>query len=121
MGEKQQPGGELSLVGTGAVFEGKIRTDGGIRIDGKVIGDVHAKTSAVIGPEGTLEGNLAARNVSVSGRVHGNLTALEKLTLETKSIVSGDIRAARLVVDEGSTFDGKCDMSTAATGKQEHT
>jgi cytoskeletal protein CcmA (bactofilin family) len=114
MAEKQHPIGDLSLVGSGAVFEGKIITEGGIRIDGKVVGDVRAKSGAVVGPEGILEGSLAARTVSIAGKVQGNLTATEKLTLEAKSIVSGDIRAARLVVDEGSVFDGKCDMSAAS-------
>jgi cytoskeletal protein CcmA (bactofilin family) len=114
MADKQPTAGELSLVGSGAVFEGKIRTDGGIRIDGKVVGDVNAKSSAVVGPDGIIEGSLAARNVSVAGKVQGNLTAADKLTLEAKSIVSGDIKASRLVIDEGSVFDGKCDMSTAS-------
>jgi len=121
MAEKQRTYGELSLVGVGSVVEGKIRTEGGIRVDGKVIGEVVAKSSAAVGPEGIIEGSLSARNISVAGKVQGNLTAMEKLTLEAKSIVSGDIRASRLVVDEGAMFDGKCAMSTGGPSDSEST
>ena len=109
MAEKQS--NELSLVGAGTVFEGKLRSEGSVRIDGKLVGDVVAKGNAAVGPAGVVEGNLSAKNVSIAGRVQGNLVASEKLVLEAKSSVKGDIRAVRLVVDEGALFDGHCAMS----------
>lgn len=116
MSEKNKETGVPSLVAEGAVFEGKIRTEGSITIDGKLAGDVIAKGNARIGSDGTLEGNMTARNVSVGGKVQGTVTANEKLFLEAKSIVKGDIRAMRLVVDEGAMFDGKCAMTGQASG-----
>jgi cytoskeletal protein CcmA (bactofilin family) len=121
MAEKHQGYGDVSLVGLGSVVEGAIRTDGGIRIDGKVIGEVVAKAAAAIGEQGVIEGSVTAKSISVAGRIKGNLTASEKLTLEAKSVVAGDIRAARLVVDEGAVFDGKCEMSSLAPGSPEET
>ena len=114
--EKRQSDGELSLVGAGAVIEGKFRTEGSIRVDGRLVGEIAAKSDAAIGEAGILEGSLAAKNISIAGKVQGNLTAAEKLTLESKSIVRGDIRAARLVIDEGAMFDGKCAMTSAPAG-----
>ena len=113
--EKRQANGELSLVGAGAVVEGRIRTEGSIRIDGRLVGEIVAKSNAAIGEAGILEGSLAARNISIAGKVQGDLTAVEKLTLEPRSIVRGDIRAARLVIDEGAMFDGKCAMTSTAS------
>lgn len=110
MAEKRQTNGELSLIGQGTTVEGKVITEGSIRIDGTVHGDVTAKANAAIGSSGILEGNLSARNVSLAGKVKGTITAAEKLVLETKSILQGDIRATRLVVDEGAVFDGRCKM-----------
>jgi cytoskeletal protein CcmA (bactofilin family) len=112
MAEKREPSEELSLVGPNTAIEGKIKTEGSIRIDGKLLGDVMAKVNAAIGSSGVVEGSVAARNVSVAGRIKGTVTAAEKLILEAKSVTRGDIRAARLVVDEGAMFDGRCDMST---------
>jgi cytoskeletal protein CcmA (bactofilin family) len=113
-------GGELSLVGTGTVVEGKIKTDGSIRIDGKIVGDLIAKANVAVGLGGVVEGNLIGKNVSLAGKVVGTVEASEKLVLEPKSMVKGDIRAARLVVDEGAVFDGQCLMSSSSTpGKPE--
>ncbi|MDH4068806.1 MAG: polymer-forming cytoskeletal protein [Ignavibacteria bacterium] len=114
MADKNQGLGEISLVGKGSKVEGSISTDGGIRIDGTVVGEIKAKSTAAVGEGGVVEGSLTAKSISVAGKVQGNLTATEKLTLEARSIVSGDIRAARLIVDEGAVFDGKCKMSSGA-------
>jgi len=121
MADKSQEFGDVSLIGKGSILEGTIKTDGGVRIDGRVMGDVIAKGSAAVGESGEVEGSLTAKSISVAGKVQGNLTATEKLTLEARSIVSGDIRAARLIVDEGAVFDGKCDMGTGASGTAENT
>ena len=112
MADKPQTNGELSLVGTKTTIEGVIRTEGSIRIDGRLVGDVIAKANAAVGATGLVEGNVTARNISLAGKVNGTVTAYEKLVLEGKSVMRGDVRAARLVVDEGALFDGHCAMSS---------
>ncbi|MEO8166634.1 MAG: polymer-forming cytoskeletal protein [bacterium] len=109
MADKQQTG-DLTLIAANTVFEGKIKTEGSIRIDGKFVGDILAKANAAVGGTGTIEGTLSARTITVAGKISGKVTAEEKLVLESKSVMQGDIRAAKLVVDEGAMFDGKCDM-----------
>jgi cytoskeletal protein CcmA (bactofilin family) len=110
--------GELSLVGAGTVIEGKIRTEGSIRIDGKLHGDLNAKVNIAVGENGVIEGNVSARNISLAGKVSGTVTATEKLVLEGKSVMKGDIRASRLVVDEGAMFDGQCAMTTVPSSQR---
>lgn len=112
MADKQQST-ELTLIATNTVFEGKLKTEGSIRIDGKFLGDIAAKANAAVGATGTIDGTLSARTITVAGKISGKVTAEEKLVLESKSVVHGDIRAAKLVVDEGAMFDGKCDMKQA--------
>jgi len=109
----KQANSELSFVGSSTVVEGKIKTDGSIRIEGKLVGDLVSKANAALGSNGVVEGTLHARNVTVAGKIVGTVTASEKLILETRSMVKGDIRAAQLVVDEGAVFDGHCAMSAA--------
>jgi cytoskeletal protein CcmA (bactofilin family) len=109
----KQANSELSFVGGTTVVEGKIKTDGSIRIDGKLIGDLVSKADAALGNNGVVEGNMIARNVTLAGKVTGTVTASEKLVLEARSMVKGDIRAAKLVVDEGAVFDGHCAMSAS--------
>jgi len=113
MAIKTETGGELNLVAAGTVFEGKLRTPGSIRIDGKIIGEVTAAQNISVGGSGDVDGNITAKNVTIGGKIKGMVVAQEKLVLETKAIVRGDIRAAKLVIDEGAMFDGKCMMAEA--------
>ena len=102
---------ELNLLGAGTSVEGKIRTQGSIRIDGKLVGEVHAAENVAIGLTGEIEGMINGRIVTVGGKIRGNVTAVDKLVLEGKAVVRGDVRAARLVVDEGAQFDGRVSMT----------
>lgn len=111
---KTETGSELNLVAAGTVFEGKLRTPGSIRIDGKIIGEVSAAQNISLGSTGEVEGNMTAKSVTIGGKIKGTIVAQEKLVLESKALVRGDIRAARLVIDEGAQFDGKCIMAGEA-------
>jgi cytoskeletal protein CcmA (bactofilin family) len=106
---------DLTLIAANSSFEGKIKTEGSIRIDGKFVGDINAKANAAIGQTGSIDGTISARNITIAGKISGSVTAAEKLVLEAKSIMHGDIRATKLVVDEGAVFDGKCDMKQGAS------
>ncbi len=113
MATKDSAGTELNLIAAGTVFEGKIRTPGSIRIDGRVVGDVMATQNATIGPGGDVTGNISAKNVSVGGKINGSIIALEKMVFEAQAVVRGDVRAAKLVVNEGAMYDGQCAMADA--------
>lgn len=101
----------LNLIGAGTVVEGKIRTQGSIRVDGKLTGEVHAAENLAIGVTGDIEGAVNGRNVTVGGKVKGNITSADKLVLESKAVVRGDVKASKLVIDEGAVFDGKVTMT----------
>lgn len=111
MAVKPETATELNLIAAGTVFEGKIRTPGSIRIDGRIIGEITATQNISVGSSAEIDGNVAAKNVTIGGKIKGLIVAQEKLVLEAKALVQGDIRAARLVIDEGAMFDGKCNMS----------
>ena len=108
---KSEANGELNLIAAGSVFEGKLRSPGSIRIDGKIVGEVNATQNVAVGSSGDVEGNISAKNITVGGRTKGMISAQEKLVLEAKAVVRGDIHATKLVIDEGAVFDGKCVMS----------
>lgn len=108
---KTESGSDLNLIAAGTVFEGKLKASGSIRVDGRIVGDVVATQNISVGTSGDVEGNLNAKGVTIGGKVRGSVIAQEKLVFESKAVVKGDIRAARLVVDEGATFDGKCAMT----------
>jgi cytoskeletal protein CcmA (bactofilin family) len=108
---KIDPVKEMNIIGAGTVVEGKIRSQGNVRVDGKLIGEVTASESLSVGITGEIEGNVTAKNVTVGGKVRGTISATEKIVFEGKSVIRGDIRATRLIIDEGSIFDGRVSMT----------
>jgi len=108
---KNDPIRELNLIAAGTVVEGKIRSQGSVRVDGKVVGEVAASESLAVGVTGEIEGNVSAKNVTVGGKIRGSINAAEKVVFEGRSSVRGDIRATRLVIDEGCIFDGRVTMA----------
>jgi cytoskeletal protein CcmA (bactofilin family) len=111
MADKNQATGTFSVIGNNTVITGNLRTEGSIRVDGKIVGNVVTQADAAVGMNGVVEGSVDARNITVAGKVMGTLTASQKLVLEGKSVMKGDIRTARLVVDEGAVFDGRSSMT----------
>jgi cytoskeletal protein CcmA (bactofilin family) len=116
MADKNQVAGTFSVIGNNTVITGNIRTEGSIRVDGKIVGNVVTQADAAVGMNGVIEGSVDARNITVAGKVMGTLTAAQKLVLEGKSVMKGDVRTARLVVDEGAVFDGRSSMTAPAPG-----
>ncbi len=102
---------ELNIIAAHTSVEGKIKAQGSLRIDGKIIGDINASENIAIGAVGEVEGNITAKNIIVGGKVRGNIFASEKILLESKSVVHGDVKANKLIVDEGATFNGRVSMS----------
>lgn len=116
MAEKNQTGGTFSVIGAGTVVTGNIKTDGSIRVDGKIVGNLVTQSDAAVGLNGVVEGSVDARNITIAGKVLGTLTAAQKLILEGHAVLKGDLRTSRLVVDEGAVFDGRSSMTGSPGG-----
>lgn len=101
---------ELNFLGGGTVVEGTIKTDNSVRIDGKLKGKLICKNTLTIGLNGEIEGEVQAKNAIVGGKIKGKVSIVEKLVLESKSILIGELKAAKLIIDEGAVFDGTADM-----------
>jgi cytoskeletal protein CcmA (bactofilin family) len=103
--------GELTtIIGKGTVLDGNMKVQNSARVDGKVIGNVRATDTVVIGKDGMVEGNVHSKDLLVAGKIKGNIVVSGKVVLESKSFIQGDIKASRLIVDDGAQFDGKCSM-----------
>lgn len=100
----------INLIGAGTNIEGDIRSNGDIRIDGTVHGQVISKAKVVIGATGIVEGDVNSQNADVSGTVKGKITVNELLFLKSSSKINGDIVTGKLVVEVGANFTGSCNM-----------
>ena len=109
-GRQEFAGSSINLIGSGTVIEGDIRSNGDLRIDGAVHGNVYSKAKVVVGSTGHVEGNINCQNADVSGTVKGKSTVNELLFLKSSSKMNGDIVTGKLVVEVGATFTGSCNM-----------
>lgn len=109
---KNQPanGPILNIIGAGTRIEGAISCDGDIRIDGTVKGTVTSKAKIVIGPTGSIEGDLFCENADVSGKIFGSIEVNELLFMKSTSYLEGDITTTKFIVEAGAKFNGNCRM-----------
>jgi cytoskeletal protein CcmA (bactofilin family) len=103
---------EVTIISAGVLIEGKMSSNGNIRIDGTINGNVMADGNITVGENGEINGEINGEAVTVGGRVIGSVTAKEKLTLEAKSYLKGDLLTKILVIDAGAIFDGKSSMNS---------
>jgi len=108
---KMSGSGELStIIGVDASLEGRLNVEHSMRVDGRIKGELVSGETVTIGPGGQVEGDITARDIIVGGAVTGKLNASGKVGLESKSVLSGDLKASRLVIQEGAVFNGTSDM-----------
>ncbi|MBU2494453.1 MAG: polymer-forming cytoskeletal protein [Bacteroidetes bacterium] len=106
---------DVSILSRGIKIEGNIFSEGNIRIDGKVTGNVETSSNLTLGEHSDLNGEIKAKNITISGKVEGTLFTSEKLVLESKSLVIGDISCKILVVESGAKFNGNSRMGDQQT------
>lgn len=104
--------GQTSIIAQGCKFEGKVQVRGTLRIEGEFKGDIGTPESLVIGKTGVVHGSVMVKNAIIGGQLFGNITAENKIELQSGSHVEGDIKTKRLVIDEGVFFEGNCSMGS---------
>ena len=110
MKANEKPSDLNTILGKGSVFEGKLRVQHTLRVDGKFTGDIMTSDTLIVGKEGDVNGNVKARMLIVGGKLSGTAEIKEKLVLESKSEFHGEMKTSKLVIDEGAVFDGRCSM-----------
>jgi cytoskeletal protein CcmA (bactofilin family) len=108
---------EVTIISSGVVIEGKVTSNGNVRVDGIVKGDITAQGNLTVGEHGSIQGQLAGETVSIGGKVDGTVNAKEKLVLESKAVLKGDLITKILVVEAGAMFEGKSSMGSQSSFK----
>lgn len=101
----------VTIISSGVIVEGKLSSNGNVRIDGTVNGDINANGNLTIGNQGEVTGEVHAQVITVGGKISGTITAHDKIILESTSLLKGDIITKILVVEEGAVFEGKSTMN----------
>src|SRR5262245_64879048 len=92
-------------------IKGTLKFSGELTFDGKLDGDINSDGTLQLGDNAVIKGNLNVNSVVIRGKVNGNVVAKEKIEIKTKTELFGDIRAPRLMIEEGVTFVGKSEVN----------
>ncbi|HEX7057754.1 MAG TPA: polymer-forming cytoskeletal protein [Bacilli bacterium] len=114
------PNSTDTVIGSGTVFEGKIKSQASLRIEGQIIGDIECLGDVIIGENGVARSNIQARSVTIAGSVNGNVTTKEALHITASGSLIGNASAHSLIIEEGGVFQGASKMEAKASSSVEH-
>jgi cytoskeletal protein CcmA (bactofilin family) len=108
------PNGGTNVVNLGPrdSLNGRLEIQGDLKVAGHVEGELKASGDVSIGEGSTIQASIEGANVSVRGQVNGNVTAKKRLTLGGSGHLNGDVKVARLTVEDGATLNGNVTMQS---------
>ncbi len=119
--ETASDGGPLPLrttfIRSGAIFEGVLSLRGDFEIDTEFHGQLETDGAIIVGPNGSIEGDLHAREVIIRGAVVGNVTAPRQVIVEATAKLHGDIETVCLEIEKHAFFRGTTRMLLPEVGR----
>ncbi|HVM89092.1 MAG TPA: polymer-forming cytoskeletal protein [Puia sp.] len=110
-GETSTPSGSASLIGAGTTLKGDITSNGDIRIDGTLDGNIHCTAKVVIGANGVVNGDINGQQADIMGKVTGSIKVKDLLQLKGGSVITGNLHAGKLQIEPSASFNGECHMT----------
>ena len=99
-----------TIIGKDTVINGTLDVQGSLRIDGTVKGKIICSDCVTVGATGLVEAEIEAATAIIAGRMNGNVLTSEKIELQAKCEMEGDLKAKSLVIEQGAIFCGACNM-----------
>jgi cytoskeletal protein CcmA (bactofilin family) len=106
-----------TVIGPVASFKGELTFQGSVRVDGTFEGAVRTSGHVLVSKGGTLKAEVQAGSIALEGHLEGNVAAEDRIELRATGQMIGDIRASKLLVMEGATFVGRCEVGPGVKGQ----
>src|SRR5437762_8368355 len=100
-----------NVLSSDVEIKGNLKFSGELTLEGKLEGEINSDGVLQLGETGSVNGNVNVASVIVRGKINGNVVAKDKIEIKSKAEVFGDVRAAKLVIEEGVTFVGKTEVN----------
>ena len=98
-------------------IKGTIKFQKELLIDGKIEGEINSDGALTVGENADIRAEIKTKSIIIYGKVQGNITVTERCELKSKCTLQGDLKAARLIIEEGATFIGKSEVSSGMSIK----
>jgi cytoskeletal protein CcmA (bactofilin family) len=100
-----------NVLNSDVELKGTLKFSGELLFDGKLDGDINSDGALSLGDNAVVKGNISVHSVVLRGKINGNIIAREKIDIKTKTELFGDIRAPKLIMEEGVTFVGQTEVN----------
>lgn len=104
--------GKTNRIVEGTIIKGDIISHADFRLDGELIGNFQSKGKIVIGPAGSVTGDIVCRNADIEGKFKGKIQVAEILNVKHKASIHGEVICEKLSVEPGADFSASCIMKT---------
>jgi len=108
-----------SIIGASVLIKGEILSREDLRLEGEAEGRLQVDGRLTVGQQGKARCNITAREVVMSGAVEGNIEAAERVVLTKGSELTGDVKTAGIVIEDGAYFKGGIDIVRPGPAKAE--
>jgi cytoskeletal protein CcmA (bactofilin family) len=103
--------GGLSIIASGTTITGDVKTDGTVKVEGEVLGNVHAGQQVLLARGSRVKGDVHSREAVIGGIVEGAIRATERVEIQATAVVQGDVTTQRIVIAEGGQVNGGLEMT----------
>ena len=102
--------GKTNRIVEGTVIKGDIISQADFRLDGELIGNFQSEGKLVIGPSGSVVGDVICNNADIEGKFSGTIQVAEVLNVKAKASIHGEVTVGKLAVEPGADFSASCIM-----------
>ena len=104
------------VIGKGIVIKGELHGEEDLVIEGRVEGSIALKKHLIVETTGVVMADVQTENITIKGEMNGNMVASDKVEITAEARVIGDIKAPRVVIDDGARYRGNVEMAVEIPG-----
>lgn len=112
--------GKTNRIVEGTIIKGDVFSQADFRLDGELTGNFSSKGKIVIGPAGSIKGDIICKNADIEGRFDGKIQVLEMLNVKAKASIHGEVICGKLSVEPGAEFSATCVMKPHSKNSLTH-
>ena len=116
MSESPTGSGNRNHLSSDVEIKGTLKFQNDLVFDGKIEGEIQSNATLTVGKSANVQGEVKSKSIIIHGTVQGNIDAAERVELKATAQLIGDLRAGRIIIEDGATFVGKSEVSLNKSG-----
>lgn len=115
----QAPGGQRNILSNDVHIKGSVKFTNDLLVDGRIEGEISSEGALTVAENAHLKAEISTRSVVIYGKVHGNITAVDRVEIKASAEMVGDVKATTLSIEPGAVFVGKSEVGAPTSSPKE--